>query len=89
MVEAVSGGRQLSTAVWQPQIPQEGDYAVYVSYQSLPGSVSDAVYSVRHQGIATEFRVNQQMGGGTWVYLGTFRFSAGCSKDNCVVLSQP
>ncbi|MCI5450556.1 N-acetylmuramoyl-L-alanine amidase [bacterium] len=87
MVEAVSGVRQLSTAVWQPQIPQEGDYAVYVSYQSLPGSVSDAVYSVRHQGIATEFRVNQQMGGGTWVYLGTFRFSAGCSKDNCVVLS--
>jgi len=27
------------------------------------------------------------MGGGTWVYLGTFDFGEGCSKNNCVVLN--
>ena len=40
-----------------------------------------------HGGIATNFRVNQQMGGGTWVYLGTFHFTKGKSEDNCVKLS--
>ena len=27
------------------------------------------------------------MGGGTWIYLGTFNFSAGCNDENKVVLS--
>ena len=65
----------------------EDDYAVYVSYQTVPGSIPDANYTVKHGGIATEFRVNQQMGGGTWVYLGTFHFTKGKSDDNCIILS--
>lgn len=76
-----------SEATWTPDIPEDGRYAVYVSYATLPTSVSDATYTVRHRGQATRFRVNQQMGGGTWVYLGTFDFAAGQSRDNCVVLS--
>lgn len=78
---------QLSTLTWMPQIPADGRYAVYVSYATLPTSVSDAQYTVRHRGVSTRFRVNQQMGGGTWVYLGTFDFAKGCNRDNCVVLS--
>ena len=38
---------------------------------------TDASYTVYHAGGATRFEVNQQIGGGTWVYLGTFRFEAG------------
>ena len=56
-----------------------------VSYQSLPKSVSDARYIVYHKGEATEFSVNQRMGGGTWVYLGTFDFDKGCNEFNRVV----
>lgn len=78
---------QTSSVVWIPTIPEDGDYAVYVSYPTLPTSVSDALYTVRHGGQSTRFRVNQQMGGGTWVYLGTFFFNAGNSQDNCVSLS--
>lgn len=85
--EARFGKRQLSQAVWQPRLPRDGSYAVYVSYATLPTSVSDAEYIVRHRGIETRFRVNQQMGGGTWVYLGTFDFAAGCDMDNCVLLT--
>ncbi len=70
-----------------PRIPEAGKYAVYVSYQSLQESVPDARYEVIHQGISTTFSVNQQMGGGTWVYLGTFDFDEGCSLENCVRLS--
>lgn len=76
-----------STAEWKPIIPEEGNYAVYVSYQTLYNSVDDAVYTVYHEGGSTKFRVNQQMGGGTWVYLGTFRFPKGTSNKAKVVLS--
>lgn len=70
---------------WLPDIPEDGDYAVYVSYQTLPGSITDARYTVWHAGGQTNFAVNQQMGGGTWVYLGTFRFRKG--DINKVVLT--
>ena len=76
-----------SIASYQPEIPEAGRYAVYVSYQTVEGSIDDAHYTVWHQGVATEFRVNQQMGGSTWVYLGTFDFDKGQSPRNCVVLS--
>lgn len=74
-------------AEWIPTIPVTGKYAVYVSYQTLPGSVRDAKYLVFHKGGVTEFKVNQQMGGGTWVYLGTFAFDQGNNDYGMVVLS--
>lgn len=74
-------------AQWIPRIPETGKYAVYVTYQTLPGSVSDAKYLVFHKGGVTEFRVNQQIGGGTWVYLGTFEFDKGTNDYGMVVLS--
>ena len=79
--------RKVSTISYQPDFRKAGRYAVYVSYQTLPNSVDDAQYIVCHKGQNTYFTVNQQMGGGTWVYLGTFDFEAGCSPRNCVVLT--
>lgn len=58
---------------YTPSLP-EGEYAVYVSYKTLPNSTSKAQYTVVHKGQKTTFAVNQKMGGGTWVYLGTFAF---------------
>ena len=74
-------------AEWVPDIPETGEYAVYVSYQTLPGSVSDAKYLVFHNGGVAEFKVNQRIGGGTWVYLGTFTFDKGSNDYGMVVLS--
>ena len=85
-VRTVRKGHE-SWASYQPQIPQAGRYAVYVSYQTLPNSVSDVQYIVCHKGQRTLFRVNQQMGGGTWVYLGTFDFDSGSSTDNRVIIT--
>lgn len=76
-----------ASALWMPQIPSTGRYAVYVSYTTLPGSIDDAHYTVHHAGGTTTFNVNQQIGGGTWVYLGTFLFEAGQSERNCVILT--
>lgn len=74
-------------ALWVPSIPERGYYAVYTSYQSYPSSVPDAEYIVLHTGGTTRIRVNQQMGGGTWVYLGTFEFERGQHDNQMVVLT--
>ncbi len=82
-VESIKKGNE-SMAEWIPQIPREGQYAVYVSYRTLPNSTDDALYTVHHKGGTTQFKVNQQMGGGTWIYLGTFGFAKG-KNNNCKV----
>lgn len=65
----------VSTMEYHPQIEEEGDYAVYVSYKTLPNSTNAAQYTVVHNGVKTDYTVNQKMSGGTWVYIGTFFFS--------------
>ena len=85
-VKSIRKGAE-SWASYQPSIPQAGRYAVYVSYQTVANSVADAKYIVFHRGERTVFRVNQQMGGGTWVYLGTFDFDKGNSEYNRVVVT--
>ncbi len=72
--------------IYSPKLEEAGSYAVYVSYQTVRNSVDDAHYIVVHKGVETHFTVNQRMGGGTWVYLGTFDFGAGESMDNCVIV---
>lgn len=78
--------KKTAVAIYRPQIREVGDYAVYISYQTLKKSTNSARYIVRHQGIDTHFDVNQKVGGGTWVYLGTFRFDANKPSDNCITL---
>ncbi|MDE6688983.1 MAG: xanthan lyase, partial [Prevotella sp.] len=87
IAETTHNRSKASTVNYQPHIPEDGSYAVYVSYQTLPSSIDDAHYIVYHKGQKTEFHVNQQIGGSTWVYLGTFEFSEGCSDQNRVVVS--
>ena len=87
MAETTSSKSRYSQVTWQPTLPEDGNYAVYVSYQTLAESIDDAHYTVWHKGEKTEFRVNQQMGGSTWVYLGTFDFDKGCSEWNRVTLT--
>ena len=86
-VKARKRNSKISSVVYQPTFPETGRYAVYVSYQTQKKSVEAAEYIVFHKGQETHFRVNQRMGGGTWVYLGTFEFDKGNSINNSVVLT--
>ena len=65
------------TARWSTPISQSGEYAVYIAYRSFKNSTEEALYTVFHKGGKTQFKVNQTMGGGTWIYLGHFAFDAG------------
>ena len=83
--QARASGEADAEIVWAPEIPESGDYAVYVSYHHDPANVEDARYTVHHEGGATRFAVNQTMGGGTWIYLGTFAFARGSDAQNASV----
>ncbi|MDD3320069.1 MAG: xanthan lyase [Paludibacter sp.] len=85
--QSISDADETSTVEWTPDIPETGRYAVYISYKSFLNSITDARYTVFHQGIKTEFSVNQTMNGGTWLYLGHFYFEEGRSNLNKITLS--
>ena len=75
IVEVKCDEKNKSEVIYTPTLPA-GEYAVYVNYKTLPNSSNKAQYTVMHKGQKTTFSVNQQMGGGTWVYLGTFAFDS-------------
>jgi len=85
MSTTVKKGDKPSMAAWYADIPEAGEYAVYVSYKTLPNSSKDALYTVNYSGGSKSFTVNQTMGGGTWIYLGTFPLEAGYSDVEPVV----
>lgn len=68
---------------WEPGIREETRASVYVRYRSMSNSIPDARYTVYHSGGQTSFTVNQTMGSGVWVYLGTFDFGTG--RNQCKV----
>lgn len=71
-----------------PEIPADGHYAVYVSWAEAPQNVDDVRYTVNYSGGSASFIVNQQMGYGTWVYLGNFFFAKGKNRETgSVILS--
>ena len=72
---------------WTPEIPESGNYAVYASYQSFPNSTEQALYTIHHAGGETTIAVNQTMGGGTWIYLGNFKFTAHEQAHERIVLT--
>lgn len=76
-VTTVASAADASTASWNACIPRAGVYTIYISYASLPNS-SDAVrYTVHSLRGDETFTVNQTMGGGTWMALGSFPLSEG------------
>ena len=87
IIEATAkGSRVEAAAMWYISVPVDGEYAVYVAYRTYENSVPDACYTVTHAGGSTIYKVNQTMGGGTWVYLGTHFFNAD-EKQQGVTLS--
>lgn len=73
-------------ATWSARFKKPGKYAVYVSYASMPESATDALYRINDKAGTHEYKVNQKMGGGTWIYLGHFDFDAGLQTKPVVEL---
>ena len=73
-------------ASYLPEFPQTANYAVYVSFVPDDKNVMDASYTVIHAGGKTQFKINQTIGGGTWIYLGTFKFEKGKNPEKGMVV---
>jgi hypothetical protein len=65
-----------SQVTFNPEL-EGGEYAVYVSYRSYENSSSEVLVTVNAGSARHSYLVNQKIGGGTWIYLGTFIFPGG------------
>lgn len=81
------GNASASSFRYSISMPSTDDYALYISFKTLPNSTEKAVYTVMHEGVTTYFHVNQRMGGSTWIYLGTFRFGSDTRRNYVEVSS--
>jgi hypothetical protein len=67
-------------ATFTPNLPQAGNYDVYAWWTADSNRAVDVPYIVHYSGGSTDtVRVNQELGGGGWTYLGTYYFDAGTS----------
>lgn len=73
----ISGG----SALFVPVIPERGWYGVTITYPRLPGYRGKATIAVNHTGGVSEYVVDQSIGGGTWLWLGSFLFEAGADPS--------
>lgn len=73
---------QGDSAVYIPDFPADGEYAVTISFPRDINNSSAVTYSVVHTGGRSDFVVNQTIGGETWIYLGTFAFRAGKNMNS-------
>jgi hypothetical protein len=85
-IKTITKGKT-SICTWLPDIPEKGNYGVYISYAGGKNSTKDARYTVYHSGGKTEFNINQSMGGGTWIFLGFFEFDKGLNEQGKIVLT--
>lgn len=83
-------GAEASTLTYVPDVPRAGRYAVYASWQQSALNSPSVPVTVRHLGGSTTFRVNQQVAGATWVYLGHFEFVPGAdpAKGSVIVTTE-
>lgn len=85
IVQATKDKKNLSFARYDVDMPEAGDFALYISYKSLPNSAKDVKYTVNSLGGSKNYTVDQTMAGGVWVYLGTFQLKKGLNKDVVVI----
>ena len=64
-------------AEYIPEIPEKGYYGVTVSWPQMMDHAGKVQITVSHTGGTTGFIVDQAVGGGTWLWLGSFMFDEG------------
>jgi hypothetical protein len=80
-----AAGTGVCTATWTPDVPTADTYNVYAWWKSSPNRATDSPYTIYYDGGSVTVRVNQEIGGSKWNYLGNFSFAVGTSGS--VVLS--
>ncbi|MFZ5479611.1 MAG: N-acetylmuramoyl-L-alanine amidase [Myxococcota bacterium] len=66
-----------AVATWTPEVPADGHYAVYVSWDAAADHARDAHYRLTHPGGTIDRRFDQTVHGSTWQYVETLWLTAG------------
>lgn len=78
------------SATWTPTITAAGDYLVYMRWPAAANRAGAAPLEIKHaNGVDTGKTVNQQTGGGDWVLIGQYTFSAGTANYVRILASAP
>jgi len=80
-------GTGTDTFTWSLNVPQHGNYTVYVKYPAVSGAATNASFKVSFSGGSSTVTVDQTQNAGTWVSLGKFAFTQNSVGQN-VTLSQ-
>ncbi|SFT04974.1 DNRLRE domain-containing protein [Marininema halotolerans] len=73
------------TFTWKVSVPEDGEYNVYVKYQSYKDRATDAPYTISFDGGTDTQLVNQQEKSGEWVKLGSYNFRS--DKEGRITLT--
>ena len=68
-----------AVATWEPEVPEDGIYAVYVAWDSDSSNASDAHYRLTHRGGEIDRHYDQTVHGSTWQYVATLWLPEGTS----------
>lgn len=71
------GRAPAGTFTWNPVVPADGTYEVFVRYPQATNGAQAATYTVDNGTTRTPKNVNQTQAGGTWVSLGNHQLAAG------------
>ncbi|MBZ0156689.1 MAG: hypothetical protein K8I29_10845, partial [Alphaproteobacteria bacterium] len=82
-------GRGGATYTWKANLPQTGVYEVYVWWTEYSSRSTNAPVKITHSGGADTVRVNQQVNGGKWSYLGTYSFDAAAGGTVMLTAESP
>jgi len=66
-------------ATWIPDVPEDGYYAVYVTWDAEPDNTTTAHYRISHPGGVIDRYFDQTVHGSTWQYTETLWLNAGNS----------
>ncbi|MEQ1552771.1 MAG: N-acetylmuramoyl-L-alanine amidase, partial [Ferruginibacter sp.] len=82
---ATSTATEDATAIFEPNVSQSGLYWVSVRCIAGANRVTDVGITIIHSGDTSKVKINQEIHGETWVYVGQFYFTAG--STNKIILS--
>jgi N-acetylmuramoyl-L-alanine amidase len=77
---ATANAAENATASYLPNLTQSGLYWVSVRCIAGTNRATDVSYTVIHSGDTSLVKVNQEIHGETWVYLGQFYFTSGTTN---------
>ena len=70
-------GAAPNQAIWQLNVPVQGNYELYAKWTAHANRASDAPFNVSHVNGETPLSMNQQINGSQWNLLGNFNLNSG------------